>query len=388
MKKELLVGMIAAALTIAVGWTTHAASFDTSQCEAKRLKVTSYYSPLKWQEFYYRGNFNDEVILNGQWTHGASWRAVFNGMIAAPSSYTFGTQIYFPGRWVGQVEDRWGAIVEQGARNDASYDRIDIWAWKGEDGLERALSFGVQYIDAYICPEGVIWSDIGFDYNAFPEFSDFFHQSLWIMQLWPDRKDPWVGALQDYLSALWYLSEWRSTEFYGQETTNAVCQFQYEQLWIAKSSERCGHFGPQTRYTLKKYAQKLGIVSDKWAPLLDKDGETTSVSEHNDEVVVKTPMTLDERIINHLFTDGEFKYYDFTRAYIKGEQHKEIRILQRKLQWLWFLDKEATITWVYDKKTIEAVFAFQVEKWILTGKESMSVQGYFGQKTRDMINSL
>jgi len=45
-------------------------------------------------------------------------------------------------------------------------------------------------------------------------------------------------------------------------------------------------------------------------------------------------MTLDERIINHLFTDGEFKYYDFTRAYIKGEQHKEIRILQRKLQWL------------------------------------------------------
>ncbi len=49
-------------------------------------------------------------------------------MIAAPSSYAFGTQIYFPGWGVGQVEDRGGAIVEKGERVEASYDRIDIWA--------------------------------------------------------------------------------------------------------------------------------------------------------------------------------------------------------------------------------------------------------------------
>jgi len=47
MKKEIVIGVIAAALTLAVGGSAHAASFDTNQCEAKRFKVTSYYSPLK-----------------------------------------------------------------------------------------------------------------------------------------------------------------------------------------------------------------------------------------------------------------------------------------------------------------------------------------------------
>lgn len=33
-------------------------------------------------------------------------------MIAAPKSYDFGTQIFFPGLGVGSVQDRGGAIVE------------------------------------------------------------------------------------------------------------------------------------------------------------------------------------------------------------------------------------------------------------------------------------
>jgi hypothetical protein len=38
----------------------------------------------------------EDKILNGNGTHGASGRAVFNGMIAAPKSYAFGTRIYVP----------------------------------------------------------------------------------------------------------------------------------------------------------------------------------------------------------------------------------------------------------------------------------------------------
>lgn len=104
--------------------------------------------------------------------------------------------------------------------------------------------------------------------------------------------------------------------------------------------------------------------------------------------VVEIPTTLDERIINHLFTDGEFKYYEFTRAFTKWESNKEIRILQRKLQWLGHLDKNETISGIYDRKTIEAIFTFQKEKGILTGNEDISIHGYFGEKTREMINSL
>ena len=75
-------------------------------------------------------------------------------MIAAPAAYAFGTRIYIPGRGIGQIEDRGGAIVtaEEG---DTPYDRLDIWAGEGEEGLEAALRFGVRYIDAYVCRRGV-----------------------------------------------------------------------------------------------------------------------------------------------------------------------------------------------------------------------------------------
>ena len=59
--------------------------------------VTAYYSPLPNQSFYFKGNYNAEKRLNGNGTHGASGTPVFTGMIAAPKSYDFGTNIFFPG---------------------------------------------------------------------------------------------------------------------------------------------------------------------------------------------------------------------------------------------------------------------------------------------------
>lgn len=383
---KILWSMIAWAITFALGGTLFASSFDVDQCELRHFKVTAYYSPLSNQDFYYRGNYEDEVILNGKWTHGASWRPVFNGMIAAPKTYTFGTKIYFPGRGIGQVEDRGWAIVEQWERSDATYDRIDIWAGKWEDWLKRALSFGVQYIDGYVCPEWVIGSQIGFDYDAFPQFSDFFHQSLWVMQLWPKRDDPWVGALQDFLIALGYMHEGRSTQFYGSETTSAVCKFQQDFLWLAKTHESCGFFWPQTRYALKTEAKNRWFVDNNGGQLLlNKNDETTI---HDGEVVVEIPKTLDERIVEHLFTVGEFKDYVFTRPFTKGEKAKEIRILQRKLQWLWYIGMQEEITGVYDTKTIHAIYEFQKAQGILTWHEDLAVRGYLGTKTREAINSL
>ena len=68
--------------------------------------MTAYYSPLPGQTFYLRGNYEAEKILNGNGIYGASGKPVFAGMIAAPKTYAFGTQIQFDGLGMGIVEDR------------------------------------------------------------------------------------------------------------------------------------------------------------------------------------------------------------------------------------------------------------------------------------------
>jgi 3D (Asp-Asp-Asp) domain-containing protein len=107
--------------------------------------VTAYYSPLPNQSFYLKGNYEAEKILNGEWTHGASGKPVFVGMIAAPKWYDFGTRIDFDGLGVGIVEDRWGAIVKAWERGYTN-DRIDIWMGSGESGLRRAMVWGKRKV--------------------------------------------------------------------------------------------------------------------------------------------------------------------------------------------------------------------------------------------------
>src|SRR5690606_35949985 len=55
--------------------------------------TTAYYSPLPNQSYYVTGSYHWDKVLNGNGTHGASGTPVFEGMIAAPSSYAFGTQV-------------------------------------------------------------------------------------------------------------------------------------------------------------------------------------------------------------------------------------------------------------------------------------------------------
>jgi len=94
--------------------------------------VTAYYSPLPNQKNYLKGNYEDEVILNGQGIAGASGKPVFSGMLAAPGKYSFGTKIYLEGLGIGEVADRGGAIVKAGERG-YEHDRIDVWMGYGDE---------------------------------------------------------------------------------------------------------------------------------------------------------------------------------------------------------------------------------------------------------------
>lgn len=114
------------------------ASGYAATTEEREFVVTAYYSPLPNQNFYLRGNYEAEKRLNGNGTHGASGQPVFTGMLAAPSSYMFGTRIDLDGLGVGIVADRGGAIVEAWERGQ-TYDRIDVWMGYGDRGLRRAM---------------------------------------------------------------------------------------------------------------------------------------------------------------------------------------------------------------------------------------------------------
>lgn len=102
--------------------------------------VTAYYSPLPGQCCYVRGSYEADKILNGEGHTAADGTAVFDGLAAAPPSYAFGTRIALPGIGTVAVHDRGGAIQEW----QDGVHRLDIWVGHGEEGLARALAFGVQ----------------------------------------------------------------------------------------------------------------------------------------------------------------------------------------------------------------------------------------------------
>ena len=62
---KVMLSMLAGAGIFAFGAMASAANFNLAGCTAKKFKVTAYYSPVKGQRFYYRGNYKDEVTLNG-----------------------------------------------------------------------------------------------------------------------------------------------------------------------------------------------------------------------------------------------------------------------------------------------------------------------------------
>jgi peptidoglycan hydrolase-like protein with peptidoglycan-binding domain/3D (Asp-Asp-Asp) domain-containing protein len=394
------------------GWSTFfvKAGTDLSACTKQTFRVTAYYSPKKEQRYFFQGDFEAETTLNGKGTHGASGAPVFNGMIAAPKSYSFGTQVIFPGFGIGQVEDRGGAIVQKGERGEV-YDRIDIWLGEGEEGLKRAISFGVGYMEGYVCPE---WTTkkVWWDLKAFPIDPNFFFNSLWIINLGDDRKDPWVWMVQRLLAQLGYYTEEEYSSTYDDLTKQAVCSFQQDRLWLDQWSIWCGYFGPQTRGTLMRALKKKGIYESFLQKNTDElvlasMEESTSIVEDEPLFPVEpthavapesppqapAPIVAPEEVdpqLNqknaHYLSIGDTRAYQFLENIALGTANREVKMLQRKLQWLGFYTDP--ISGIYDTTTAQAVYAFQLHHKLLTGDENPKLFGYFGPATRAKLNSL
>lgn len=229
----------------------------------KLFRVTGYYSPLPNQAKYVRGSYEADIRLNGRGTNGADGTEVFPGMIAAPKTYPFGTKIFLPGLGLGTVHDRGGAIVSAGNRGQ-SYDRIDVWMGSGEDGLSRALAFGVRVMEGVLYPLGSALSDTFSWYAIPPADLSFLPDASFSPQSISAPVS--IQTLQKSLRELGLYSGEENGVF-DERTESALVDFQLS-FGVITSEEDfgAGNYGPKTKEILshvlqKQYQEKISEVS-------------------------------------------------------------------------------------------------------------------------------
>ncbi len=223
-------------LMISPSETSFAADNVDSSTE-RTFIITAYYSPLKWQQNYYRWSYDADVRLNGNGTNGASGTPVFTGMIAAPKTYAFGTQIFFEWLGLGTVQDRGGAIVEAYVRWQ-SYDRIDLWMGYGDAALKRTIAWGRRTVHGTIVtastatPINLAGIDDGsVNLKQYPP--------VWSLSV------GWLSA--DVISEFADLGY----NYTGTDTKSMIIEFQLDQQIItSKYDDAAGTYGPRTQAAL------------------------------------------------------------------------------------------------------------------------------------------
>ena len=280
----------------------------------RTFRVTAYYSPLPDQKFYLRGNYEDEKKLNGNGIAGASGRKVFPGMIAAPKTYAFGTKIYLEGLGVGTVADRGGAIVKAGERGQ-DYDRLDIWMGHGDEGLARALKWGIRTVEGEILADSTTPDTIKVDGSTakvevetmkvalpspqittkaailtkenekFIATVDTIASENELINSFPgymgaDESGAKVRILQAALKRLGYYNT-SVTGVYDDNTIMAVLQLQLQyKILNTEDAHAAGYFGVETRKTLLSILESKGVTM--------ADIETTALKTEDPAVSTTT----------------------------------------------------------------------------------------------------
>ncbi|MDO8649350.1 MAG: peptidoglycan-binding protein [Candidatus Peregrinibacteria bacterium] len=188
--------------------------------------ITAYYSPLADQCCYVTGTYAQDKVLNGEGLRGADGTEVYAGMAAAPATYPFGTRIILPGIGSVTVHDRGGAIrvLEDGVH------RLDLWVGHGEEGLARALAFGVQRVRGTVYPPGTAQPGESLDLLSLASPLDILKPFMALdpdlLALRPKKGDrgPSVQLLQEHLRDAGYFPR-SITGFFGEETADAFRAF-------------------------------------------------------------------------------------------------------------------------------------------------------------------
>lgn len=202
----------------------------------QQFVVTAYYSPLADQCCYFRGNYDEEISFNGKGIAGADGTGVYPGMIAGPDTYAFGTVIDLLGIGVGTVHDRGGRIIEWGE----DIHRIDLWMGYGEEGLARAMAWGVRNVKGTVYPLG------SENVPAEKFVLENFDADSTILTSLP-KSDP-MELVQ-------------RAKFGDQAYAVRILQSNLKELGYF-AEVPTGQFGPVTQSALKKFQNAYGISGD------------------------------------------------------------------------------------------------------------------------------
>ncbi len=270
---------------------------QANQSTSKHFTITGYYSPLPNQNFYITGGYESEIRLNGQGIRGADFTPVYPGMMAGPPHYKFGTKVCVPNFGCGAIHDRGQAIVAKGERNLAQNDRLDLWMGYGDEGLIRALAWGVQNVECEIYPENSnIAENVNFSVPTsliqllnLPAKSSFENN----LSLNSNHKD--VAKIKEILKELNFY-EGEINNHFDQNLENSILKFQKKNFIIETNNDLgAGIFGPQTREKISQiwnHTQIQNQISQMWEEFHFEEnlkrGERNASVLKLQEILVKT----------------------------------------------------------------------------------------------------
>ncbi|OGJ81619.1 hypothetical protein A3J91_01360 [Candidatus Peribacteria bacterium RIFOXYC2_FULL_58_10] len=379
--------------------------------------ITAYYSPRPGQCCYVTGGERPDRVLNGEGRAGADGTPVYPGMIAAPASYAFGTRVTLPGLGTFEVNDRGGAINEQA---DGTH-RLDIWVGEGEEGLARALAFGVRRVRGTVYPVESTQPAVSFALaTILPVFERLapyrVTESLLAVRPALGDRGPSVEMLQQRLKDAGYFPSTVSG-FFGEETRAALQTFlkdyridepssaltERAAAYIAAAAWRSkvgqpvsgvvedaspakvvaeaqrilrflkyyygrtnGVYGPGLKASILKFQQAHGLVGTEQSPGAGRIGPITMRSltaEWNRTLVARrAQMLLDKRRIMQLLAQRGELLDEFLS---EGDQNNRVRMLQTLLAREGYFP-ENRISGTFGEVTKAALLKYQLEKGIVS----------------------
>lgn len=237
--------------------------------EKRWFTITGYYSPLPNQNFYITGSYEKEIRLNGKGIAGADGTPVYPGMMAASPNYRFGEKICVPGFGCGAVHDRGQAIVKKGERDLATHDRLDLWMGYGEEGLLRALAWGVKSLECdYFGFNDAVQEAVNFE-AAMPVYKilNIPKKKFYRDNLRRGSEGLKVEELQSALKKLGFY-DGGVDGIFDYDLENSLLDFQKKHFIIEKKGDQgAGVFGPQSRKKLSEEKHRFEIqekIREAW----------------------------------------------------------------------------------------------------------------------------
>ena len=423
--------LITGLITIALPYNVLGDPLQKTEPYTQEFVLTAYYSPLPNQCCYVKGGEHIDKVLNGQGIQAADGTPVYPGMIAAPSTYPFGTIVNLPGLGTFEVHDRGGAINELGNGKH----RLDIWMGHGEEGLARALAFGLQSVTGTVYPNGTDRPEVSFDMSSIPapiqQLQNYLVEKDNLLALKPKAGDKGLSVylLQDYLRKTGYMNS-GATGFFGEETKKSWYAFlkDYQLAITDVLSEKSaayllgahrrqgakepfvgyvdsgsskeeviqaqrilrflgyykgrtnGEYDDNVRRSILKFQQDYGLVGTESDPGAGRIGPITKKSierEWNRRIVAShADRYLDLHTIDETLEKKGNRIEQFLGEEYNGGQ---VRLLQQALADLGFFDAQK-INGNFGGLTKEAVTKYQLDRGIITTRSDTGA-GYVGPST-------